>query len=241
MIFKYSAIMKSNPETILTVLSEIERQRDMEIHNDHNNFIALSLLNQWMKDVAAPAAGGILLDYGCGGQPYRALVSRYVTEYLGADVAPAKDVQLDIVFRSEEPLALPSQSVDTVLSTQVLEHVPDPQAYLRECRRLLRRGGRLIISVPMQWRHHEDPYDFLRFTRYGIVHMLQENHFDILDLRPCGGAFALLGQILVNTLNAQGLRNKFVIRIINRVSLALDRRYPDYGDTLGWMCIASAK
>jgi len=226
-------------ETIQAALAGVERMRDMSVTAEHHHYIVLSLLNQWMREVAAPAASGVLLDYGCGGQPYRELFSRYVSQYIGADIAAAAGTRLDLVLNPGEPVDLPDHSVDTILSSQVLEHVPDPHAYLRECRRLLRPEGRLIISVPMQWRHHEEPYDFLRFTRFGLEHLLRSNDLKVLDLRPCGGAFALLGQLLANNLKAQGVCNKRVFKSVNRLALWLDRRYPDHGDTLNWNCIAT--
>jgi len=225
--------------TIREALSGVPRMGSISVPPDHHHYIVLSLLNQWMADVAAPAASGVLLDYGCGGQPYRELFSRFVAQYIGADVAPAAGIKLDLLFQAGEPLGLPDQSVDTILSSQVLEHVPDPQAYVAECKRLLRPAGKLIISVPMQFRQHEKPYDYHRFTRFGLERLLQQEGLKILDLRPCGGAFAMLGQILCNTLSVRGVKSKLAYRLINRSALWLDRKYPDYDDTMNWNCIAT--
>ena len=198
-------------------------------------------VDDWMRTVALPAASGVFLDFGCGGQPYRTLFEPRVTGYLGADIAPAAGVELDITFAPGESLPLADGSIDTILSTQVLEHTEDPESYLRECRRLLNPTGCLIITVPMQWRHHEVPHDYLRFTRFGITHLLGRNQFRVEVIQPCGGMFALVGQILVNSLAERGvLRNRLLIQLINRISLALDRRFPDYEDTLNWHCIARA-
>ena len=227
-------------QTISDALSGVNRIRDMEVAPDNHHYIVLSLLHDWMRDVAAPAAEGVLLDFGCGGQPYRDLFTPRISRYVGADVAAAAGVSLDVTFGPGEPLSLSDASIDTILSTQVLEHVADPDFYLRECRRLLKPDRRLIITVPMQWRHHEVPYDYLRFTRYGIANMLTRNGFSIDVLQPCGGVFALVGQILINALVERGLRRKPLIRLINKTALALDRRFPDYDDTLLWMCLARA-
>lgn len=225
-------------QTIPEALGGVVRIRDMSVAPDNHHYIVLSLLHDWMRDVAAPAARGVLLDFGCGGQPYRALFEPLVSRYIGADVAPAAGVALDVSFIPGERLLLPDASVDTVLSTQVLEHVVDPSFYLRECRRLLEPSGRLIITVPMQWRHHEVPYDYLRFTRYGIVSLLENAGFEVDVAQPCGGAFALIGQILANALAEQGTKSKMLFRLVNHFALTLDRRFPDHDDTLLWMCIA---
>ena len=219
------------------VQTGLERIRVAEVPIEHHHYIVLSLLNAWMETVAAPMASGVVLDYGCGGQPYRRLLERYATRYIGADVAAAAGIKQDIVFTPCKPAPLPDASVDTILSTQVLEHVYDFKSYLADCNRLLRPGGRMILSAPMHWRHHETPYDYWRFTRFGLWKSMEDSGFGILDFRPCGGFFAMLGQAFMDYRNEKGKRGKFTASIINRLSLRLDGRLADTDDTLGWMCI----
>jgi len=227
-------------QSIQRALAGLDRRRDMRVTLGTHHYIVLSILHRWMREVAAPSASGVLLDFGCGGQPYRTLFEPCVTQYLAADVAAAAGVRLDIRIVPSEPLPLPNESVDTVLSTQVLEHLANPGLYLRECRRVLKTGARLIITVPMQWRHHEVPYDYLRFTRFGIVSLLETAGFEVDVAQPCGGVFALIGQILANALATRGYREGWLMKTLNCAALALDRRYPDYEDTLLWMCLAHA-
>ena len=222
-------------------LVQLERMRSIEVSADSHHYIALSLLNGWVATVAAPAAKGVLLDFGCGGQPYRQVFEPYIARYVGADVVAAAGVTLDVVLTPGVPAPLPDASVDTILSTQVLEHVFDFQAYLTDCARLLRPGGRLIISVPMHWRHHEVPYDYWRFTKYGLRKCLEQAGFAILDLHPCGGVYALLGQVFLDHRSAQGKTKGLVSKAISRLALWLDMRAMDVDDTLGWMCIAEKR
>ena len=219
------------------VQTGLERIRVAEVPIDHHHYIVLSLLNAWMETVAAPMASGVVLDYGCGGQPYRRLLECYATRYIGADVAAAAGIKPDVVLTPGKPAPLPDASVDTILSTQVLEHVYDFKSYLADCSRLLRPGGKMILSAPMHWRHHETPYDYWRFTRFGLWKSMEDSGFGILDFRPCGGFFAMLGQAFMDYRNEKGKRGKFTASIINRLSLRLDGRLADTDDTLGWMCI----
>ncbi len=219
----------------------VERTRSAEVDPSSHHFIVLSQLNAWMRDTAAPAARGVLLDFGCGGQPYREVFQPYVDRYIGADIAAAKGVELDLTLTAGQPIPLPSGSVDTVLSSQVIEHVFDVPGYLNECARVLRPGGRLILSAPMQYRHHEVPMDFWRFTRFGVERSLLAAGFSILDLRPCGGVFSLLGQIYLEHKVNAGRVSPRMVRWINRFALWLDRRWPDTEDTLLWMCIAERR
>jgi SAM-dependent methyltransferase len=223
---------------MVRALSGMERMRSSKVSPDSHHYIVVSLLNDWLKTVAAPAATGVLLDLGCGGQPYRHVFQPYITRYVGADVATAAGVTLDLELTPGAPAPLPDASVDTVLSTQVLEHVFDFRGYLADCARLLRPGGRLILSVPMHWRHHEVPYDYWRFTRYGLTESVKQAGFAILDLRPCGGFYALLGQAFLDHRNAKGKTRRLVSIAIARLALWCDRRAMDADDTLGWMCIA---
>ena len=228
-----------NNDAISERLANVQRVKDMSLSLDSHHYIVLSYLYDWLEKTAVHVARGIMLDYGCGGQPYRELFSSKIERYIGADVAAAANTEPDLTFLPGERLALPDSSIDTILSTQVLEHVPDHDLYLAECKRLLKPGGKLIITVPMQWRHHEVPFDYFRFTRFGITHCLVKHGFDIEDLRPCGGVYALTAQILVSHLAERGTGRKWIFRLINQSALWLDRKYRDDDDTLVWMCIAT--
>jgi SAM-dependent methyltransferase len=215
--------------------ADLVRRADMtlDVH-----YIVLGFIHEWLARTALAAAHGTLLDYGSGGQPYRALFETKVSNYLAADIRPTPGRALDIVLEPEGRVPLPDASVDTVLSSQTLEHVPDPAFYLRECARLLRPGGALILTAPMQWRHHEVPYDYYRFTKHGLQILLARAGFAVEVINSTGGVFALIGQIFCSALYERGVRASAVFRLVNRLALWLDRRYPDGEDTINWMCIA---
>jgi SAM-dependent methyltransferase len=71
---------------------------------------------------------------------------------------------------------------DLVLLTQVLEHLPDPLGVLRELRRLLKRGGRLWLTCPLYYPEHEQPFDYYRYTQFGLRHLLTEAGFQIEEV-----------------------------------------------------------
>lgn len=111
------------------------------------------------------ALGTRILDYGCADQPYRRFFGPGV-EYLGADLPGNPDAALEIAPDGTVPLA--DGSVDAVLSTQVLEHVTDPALYLAECARVLRPGGRMLLSTHGLMVYHPDPVDYWRWTCAGL-------------------------------------------------------------------------
>ena len=120
---------------------------------------------------ALATCSGRVLDIGCGVQPYRPMLGAGVTEYVGVD-RPG-DLSRPTCYAAAEHLPFPDESFDVVLSTQVLEHVVDPRVALQEAMRVLRPGGRAVITIPGTWPTHEAPYDFWRFTHPSRVTMTE--------------------------------------------------------------------
>jgi SAM-dependent methyltransferase len=209
---------------------------------DHH-YIVLSHLHPWIHELAERHASGVLFDFGCGGRQYESLFAPRLERYIAADVVAAVGVKLDVVLTPGEPVPMESGSADCVLSTQVLEHVPDPFFYVSEAARLLKPGGRFFLSAPMHWRHHEIPHDYFRFTRYGIQALLERAGLEPVEIRPSGGQFAVLGQSLLDHLSEYRSRYPLifrpgVIRVLNRLFTWLDRRYPDDCETINWLCLS---
>lgn len=111
------------------------------------------------------SSGMRVLDYGCADLPYRHFFPADA-DYLAADLPGNPQATLDI--DSDGSVAVDDASVDVVLSTQVLEHVGDPQAYLAECARVLRPGGQLLLSTHGIMVYHPDPDDYWRWTCAGL-------------------------------------------------------------------------
>lgn len=157
------------------------------LHNDA--YVASRLRPRWrdehcliLQDILglvrpfAAEVRGALFDYGSGGGPYRSLFQG-IQRYVRADVTPGPNVdrQLPSTGLTEEP----ADSYDAVLSTQVLEHVPDPAAYLRESWRILRPGGRLLLTTHGMFEEHGCPYDFHRWTAVGLENAVQAAGFAV--------------------------------------------------------------
>ena len=116
------------------------------------------------RDLNCPSDGRVL-DYGCADLPYRGFFADTV-EYLAADLEGNPDATL--VLNPDGTVPVADDSVDAVLSTQVLEHVADPALYLSECRRVLRPGGRMLLSTHGFMVYHPDPVDLWRWTSAGL-------------------------------------------------------------------------
>jgi len=120
---------------------------------------------------------GNVLDYGCGMMPYGRLFTH--CNYIGADLHSNRNA--DVAYQPGEPLPIGKESVDAVLSTQVLEHVQNPQSYLAECRRVLRPEGRLLLSTHGFYMWH-GPGDWRRWTHEGLIYEVESAGFEVLDM-----------------------------------------------------------
>ena len=150
-----------------------------------DRFYPLSLLREAIRSVAETHLVGrdelVLIDFGCGFMPYRPILEKYVGQYIGVDI-PGNEVA-DFYADIESRTQLPDNFADVVLSTQVLEHVPQPITYLKECYRLLKPGGILILSTHGYWIYHPDPQDLWRWTADGLKRIIQDAGFEIVDFQ----------------------------------------------------------
>lgn len=117
-----------------------------------------------------------MLDYGCAEKPYRRFFGPGV-EFVGADLPGNPDA--DVQLRADGSVPVEDEGFDAVLSTQVLEHVISPELYLGECRRVLRPGGRLLLSTHGIMFYHPDPVDLWRWTGAGLQHAVTAAGFEV--------------------------------------------------------------
>lgn len=132
-------------------------------------------LEELSEDLRVPAAGRVL-DYGCADLPYRRFFGDD-TEFVGADLPGNPNATVDL--NPDGTLPVEDMAFDAVLSTQVLEHVEDPSLYLSECWRVLRPGGRLLLSTHGVFMYHPDPDDYWRWTCAGLQHAVRSAGFEI--------------------------------------------------------------
>jgi SAM-dependent methyltransferase len=149
--------------------SDIRRARPW--HRYRHHIITLpARLEALSQDLGVPA-GGRILDFGCADVPYRGFFGDDV-DYVAADLPGNPHATL--LLHDDGTVPVPDASFDAVLSTQVLEHVLDPALYLRECARVLRPGGRLLLSTHGIFVYHPDPVDLWRWTSAGLRHVVED-------------------------------------------------------------------
>lgn len=162
------------------------------------NWLILKAWDTLVARAASRYARGRLLDIGCGEKPFQELFAGRVSEYLGLEHPDTiHDKSVVDLWGTAENIPLPDESFDTILCTQVLEHVEQPKRALQEMYRVLREGGHCIITVPFLWHIHEAPRDFYRYTEYGIRYLLETSGFHVVEFTSVLGFFGVFGQELV--------------------------------------------
>jgi SAM-dependent methyltransferase len=154
----------------------------------------------------------VVLDFGARQAPYQSIFVDGTTRFLKADLAGG-DV-IDVEIGKDGRLRHPSESVDLVLSLQVLEHVPDAPAYLEEAHRVLKPGGLLWLTTHGIWPYHPTPEDFHRWTLSGLRRLVKAR-FEVIDTDALmgGPAYAFMiylhmfweGSLRINQAQARGL------------------------------------
>lgn len=151
----------------------------------------------FMREVAGQIPSGhLVLDAGAGDSRYRSLFEGQY--YVGVDAAVGKGLQyggLD-ALSDLEALPFPDKTFDAALCMNVLEHVRQPDACLREIYRVLKPQGVVYLMVPLFAREHQAPHDYYRYTSYGINYLLERSGFSVDYFRPVGGYFRVLAGIL---------------------------------------------
>jgi len=118
-----------------------------------------------------PSPADNLLDVGGKGKPYACFFAGRVANHYVLDVAPAYSVD---VVGDARVMPFSDASMDVVLATQVLEHIPDPIAVIGEIRRVLKPGGTLLLSVPSIFPQHGAPGDYWRYMPQGLEWILRD-------------------------------------------------------------------
>lgn len=231
----------------------LKRLSSIHVKKNADGYIVLHYLIRDLKTVISQFASGKILDVGCGNKPYETLFNTSAENYIGCDIVQSSEHKVDILCKATD-IDAEDNFFDTAFSTQVMEHVDNSDMMMSECNRILKPGGIFILSVPFCWELHEEPYDFFRFTKYGLKELCERNNFEVVELIPNGGKWAAIIQMNINmvystfkkkNLFIKGLKFLFInlhlTELINRIAIQLDNRFYDPLLTLNYVLVARKK
>jgi len=211
------------------------------------------LILESLQKLSRHVRGGRLLDVGCGRKPYLPLFHSQLESYWGVDypvtmVNSYREATQADAFADCLRLPFRDAVFDTVLNTQVLEHVPNPGRLVGELARVLKPGGILILSAPMTWPLHEEPYDFYRYTTYGLRSILSQSGLEVVEEIQRGGSMLTLSQVFLDAElgghHTGGalwrVYSNFLCLLVNSLGAVLDRLHYNRRLCLG-LSIAARK
>jgi SAM-dependent methyltransferase len=192
-------------------------------------YALLKPLSDWLRAEAQTVPRPYrVVDVGCGVKPYEPWFAPYASEYVGVDVPGNPNADLEGTI---EAIPAEDASFDVVLCTQVLEHCDDPAHAVRELRRVVKPGGRVLLSTHGVQVYHPAPHDLWRWTHEGLERLFLTNGtWASVTVRPAVGTTATLALLLSTYVDLAARHahvaplGRLVVRALNRVAGAIDRR-----------------
>lgn len=156
-----------------------------------------------------------ILDIGAGETPYKQYFNK--CKYFSQDVINNPKKTIDYICDSKN-IPVKDNSFDFILCTQVLEHVKEPHLVIKEMFRILKKGGKVFLTTHLCMEEHMIPYDYFRFTRYGLSYLAKSNGFRKAIIAPQGGRFIALSK-MIQTAIPHILTKKYLIYLYYLIAI----------------------
>lgn len=229
----------------------LARLSGLSISKKARDFLVMHYLINDLQVAISNFAHGSVLDIGCGNKPYEQLFTGKIIRYTGCDVVQSDQNRVDVICPATK-LDFNNDNFDTVFTTQVIEHVDDPAKMLSEANRVMKINGHIIVSAPFCWELHEEPYDFYRYSKYGLRAMLEKAGFKVISIKANGGKWAAIMQMNLNMIHSSFNKKSFARRLLkflfvqlrmtslcNRFALWMDKNFYDELLTLNYVAVAT--
>jgi SAM-dependent methyltransferase len=169
-------------------------------------FIARRGLLKCIKELGSEITGRTL-DVGCGTKPYEKYF--HCGEYVGLEIETTfnREQKRADYFYHGKKFPFINAEFDSIVTNQVLEHVFNPDEFLSEINRALKIDGKFLLTVPFVWDEHEQPYDYARYSSFGLKELLEKHGFEIIKHYKSVNDFGVIVQLL----------NAYLYKLVNRV------------------------
>jgi len=201
------------------------KKNDRYLPNAKNVFpgslITIDILSKVYYDIIKSHVKGKLLDLGCGNVPLYEMYKDYIDDNTCVDWENSlhNNIHLDFEMDLNSKLNLDNMAYDTILLTDVIEHVLNVEILFSEISRILKPGGMLIIGVPFMYWLHEEPHDYQRLTSYKLQILCKRNKLNVVSLTPYGGPVEILCDI-----TSKCLANwPFLVKSFNQIATLMLR------------------
>jgi SAM-dependent methyltransferase len=139
-----------------------------------------------------------LCDLGCGKVPLYGVYKSYIKENICVDWKNTshKSEYVDFELDLTRKLPFKKSEFDTIILSDVLEHIPNPENLFKEMKRILKKKGKILLNTPFYYWIHEEPHDYFRYTRYSLMRFARHYKFKIIQLNVVGGMPEVIADIL---------------------------------------------
>jgi SAM-dependent methyltransferase len=151
----------------------------------HTRFLVRRLQSKFIIEHTRGKSFTTVVDVGCGKAPHRKHVAH--KKYIGVDIEDRGGVPDEIIADVNDGIPLPDDTADLVICTETLEHTKKPHFVVKELHRITKKGGTVLLTAPMVWPVHEAPYDFFRYTNFGMEYLFKEAGFTEVRIYPTNG------------------------------------------------------
>lgn len=206
---------KSINEIFQILLSKIDRKLTFPMYGFTRNHVNNFMENNLIKILPNQN----ILDVGAGNQPYK----KYFIN-CNYETCESSDVlseigyngELDHTFYCDITKSIPRNEnyYDIVICNEVFEHINEPLNALKEIHRVLKKNGKLILTVPQCHGLHQEPHNYFNYLYYGLEYLFKKANFSYHSIYPLGGIYHLLGKILQNSTNLLFSKMNISLRII---------------------------
>ncbi len=176
---------------------------------------------------------GKILDVGCGQKPYEYLFN--ATNYVGLEIDTPENhlYKKADYFYDGQTFPFPDCSFDGIICNQVLEHVFTPDTFLLEVNRVLKGEGVFLLTVPFIWDEHEQPYDYARYSSFGLRYLLEKHGFEILENRKSMADIRAIFQLIAGFIYKKTLTKSNTINLL--ITIILISPFNILGEFASWL------
>lgn len=168
---------------------------------------------------------GRLLDLGCGKVPLYLAYRELVSENVCVDWAQSmhKNAFLDVECDLSQALPFEDAAFDTIILSDVLEHIATPEKLWQEMTRILRPGGKILMNSPFFYSLHETPHDYYRYTEFALRRFCELNNLTVVEISALGGAPEILADVMAKNLMRAAAPGRAAASFLQRLCWAVGR------------------
>jgi SAM-dependent methyltransferase len=192
------------------------------------SILIATLIGRWYQRELPRYARGRLLDLGCGKVPLYQIYAPHVDDVICTDwpMTLHGDAFIDFANDLNAGIPLRDATIDTIVLSDVLEHIFHPDAVLREIQRVLRPGATALINTPFLYLVHEAPHDFYRYTPYAIERMARGAGLEVIQLDVIGGGMLVVADVIGKLLSGLPFAGARLASVLQRAALFASRQMP---------------